>query len=190
MDRGGGRKKFYSRPTIMFPEYWDWFQSPANDSMNSVEISRSDGQGGGEGAGRGTGRGCSQSRDLLTAPTHARRAKIHPHMRSLANIPLHILAFGWSRIVRGWSKKRGTISMTSATVVWQNSTRESGKFLSESKPLVENSILRTKGKWWQRKICNIFRACPCSQRTYRGITRLLNEVALYTVHFISWWTDL
>lgn len=31
---GGGRKNFYSRRTIMFPEYWDWFQSPASDSMD------------------------------------------------------------------------------------------------------------------------------------------------------------
>lgn len=51
MDRGGGRKKFYSRRTIMFPEYWDWFQSPANDSMNSVEISRGRWMGGGGGEG-------------------------------------------------------------------------------------------------------------------------------------------
>lgn len=43
MDRGGGRKKFYSRRTIMFPEYWDWFQSLASDSMDPVKISRSNG---------------------------------------------------------------------------------------------------------------------------------------------------
>lgn len=38
---GGGRKNFYSRRTIMFPEYWDWFQSPASDSMNPAKIFRS-----------------------------------------------------------------------------------------------------------------------------------------------------